>query len=282
MQTYIVKSGDTLYGISKLYGVDVEKIKEVNNLQSNNLTIGQVIIIPTFETTAMYVVKLGDSLYSIARKYNTTTEELIKLNNLKTTVLSVGQQLILPVNGSISDDTLEYTVVKGDSLYSIAKKYNTSVDKIKKLNNLGGDSLSVGQVLLIPGHSYDISDNDDYILYTVKAGDSLYSIAQSYGIDVLQLQELNNLTSTSVSVGQIIKVPKKLESVIPYGAKCMGKGYTEPKYITYTVKKGDSLYTISKLYNVSIDSLIKLNNLETNSLDIGQVLKIKEASNEGN
>ena len=92
------------------------------------MSIGQILKIPTIETVALYIVKKGDSLYSIAKSYDTTVDELIKLNNLKSNSLSVGQQLKLPINGNVSDG--EYVVVAGDSLYSIAKKFNISVDEL--------------------------------------------------------------------------------------------------------------------------------------------------------
>ena len=90
MQTYVVSSGDTLYEIASKYGVSVNDIKTANNLKNNNLSIGQILKIPTIEPVALYIVKKGDSLYSIAKSYDTTVDELIKLNNLKSNSLSGG------------------------------------------------------------------------------------------------------------------------------------------------------------------------------------------------
>lgn len=99
--TYKVKSGDTLYAIAKKYNTTVNAITTLNNLTSNNLSIGQILKIPTSTqnvTEPTYIVKSGDTLYSIARKYNTTVSELINRNNLKTSALSIGQELIIPNN----------------------------------------------------------------------------------------------------------------------------------------------------------------------------------------
>ena len=95
MQTYIVQRGDTLYGISGQFGISVEDIKLSNNLTSNNIIVGQVLKIPSENTTSLYVVKSGDTLYKIAREFNTTVDEIKRLNNLTNNILSVGQILIV-------------------------------------------------------------------------------------------------------------------------------------------------------------------------------------------
>ena len=95
--TYTVKSGDTLYAISRQFGVTVDEIKSANNLLTNILNVGQILKIPV-NTTLTYTVKSGDSLYAIARKYNTTVSDIIDLNNLSTSNLSIGQKLLVPQN----------------------------------------------------------------------------------------------------------------------------------------------------------------------------------------
>ena len=153
--TYVVKSGDSLYSIARKYNTTVDELKRLNNLTSNVLSIGQVLKIPSSEssntgsntgTTNTYVVKSGDSLYSIARKYNTTVDEIKRLNNLSSNVLSIGQVLKIPSGSS----TNTYVVKSGDNLYSIARKYQITVDELKKLNNLSSNLLSIGQVLKVP------------------------------------------------------------------------------------------------------------------------------------
>ena len=97
----------------------------------------------------IYTVKSGDSLYVIARNFNTSVDEIKKLNNLTSNNLSIGQKLIIPNNYSSNISTNTYTVKSGDSLYAIARNFNTSVDELKRLNNLTSNNLSIGQKLII-------------------------------------------------------------------------------------------------------------------------------------
>ena len=116
--SYVVKSGDTLWSIAKKYGVSVDELKEKNNLNSNALSINQVLLIPTVleevpeeETGEYYTVVSGDTLYSIANKYGLTVDELKSLNNLSSNLLSIGQQLLVkPTTTSTTEET--YTVKK--------------------------------------------------------------------------------------------------------------------------------------------------------------------------
>lgn len=87
--------------------------------------------------------------------------------------------------------------------------------------------------------------------------------------------QTNNLQTTILSVGQILRIPTE-ETPTTIGKECFGEGYIEPKYETYTVKKGDNLYDIARRYNTSVINLMDLNNLTSTSLQIGQVLKVRE------
>ena len=278
MQTYTVQSGDTLYGISKQFGVSVDELKRINNLTSNTITKGEILKIPSTVTTIDYVVKKGDSLYSIAKRYNTTVKDITRLNNLTSNSLTVGQLLIIAIDDNATSTPTtykDYVVQKGDSLYSIANKNNITVDELKKINNLTSNMLSVGQVLKLP-----MQDKvEEIAMYTVQKGDSLYSIAKKFGITVDEIKSLNNLTSNNLAIGEqlMIKSSTGDEPINPE-EECIGTGYVEPQYIMYTVQRGDSLYTIARKYNTSVDNIKALNNLTNNNLTIGEQLKIKEVS----
>ena len=150
--------------------------------------------------------------------------------------------------------TNTYIVKKGDTLYSIAAKLGTTVEELKKENNLTTNSLSIGQVLRIPSK---IIYKDDETLYTVKKGDTLYKIAQANNTTVEELKRINGLTTNTLSVGQLLKIPS---SLLPE--------------TTYTVQRGDSLYSIAAKYNTTVEELKRINGLTTNILSIGQVLKL--------
>ena len=247
---YTVKSGDSLWSISKKYGITVDELKQANNLTSNLLSIGQNLLIPTKEseaTTNEYIVQKGDTLYGIANKFNTTVDNLKSINNLTTDSLSIGQVLKLP---STTASTNTYTVKSGDTLYGIANKYNTTVDTLKSLNNLTSNTLSIGQVLKLPG-----SNSTSTNTYTVKAGDTLYAIANKYNTTVDALKSLNNLTSNTLSIGQTLKIPS-----------------SSSDNVVYTVKSGDTLYGIAEEFGTTVSAITKLNNLSTTTLSIGQKL----------
>ncbi|MBR3898470.1 MAG: LysM peptidoglycan-binding domain-containing protein, partial [Bacilli bacterium] len=120
-----------------------------------------------------YVVKSGDSLWSIANKYNTTVNELKTLNKLTSNNLTIGQIIEIPSNESNNQTTNTYTVKSGDSLWSIANRYNTTVNELKALNKLTSNNLTIGQIIEIPSNE---SNNQTTNTYTVKSGDSLWSI----------------------------------------------------------------------------------------------------------
>ncbi len=205
--TYTVKSGDTLYAIANKYNTTVDNLKKLNNLTTNTLSIGQILKLPTTNQNT-YTVKSGDTLYRIASQNNTTVQTLKELNNLTSDILTIGQVLKLPTTEIIElpMTTTTYTVKKGDTLYAIAKKYDTTVDIIKQLNNLTSNNLSINQTLKIPITS-QIEIPSTTTNYTVKPGDTIYSIARKYNTTVNNLKALNNLTSNLISVGQNLLIP---------------------------------------------------------------------------
>ena len=173
-------------------------------------------------------------------------------------IADYGGYTYLPPEVSSSQDT--YMVQKGDTLSKIANQFNTTVEELKRLNNLTSDLIQIGQILFIPVTSISPTET-----YTVKKGDTLYSISQRYGVTVEELKLINNLTNNNLYIGQELKVPTK---------------EINEDYEIYTVVKGDSLWLISQKYNVSVDDLIEINNLETVNLQIGDKLKIPKNSTE--
>lgn len=253
----------------------IDNTKDVEFLKENYKELAEAVISavanyigvpytpPEGITTNTYVVQKGDSLYSIANKLGTTVSELKKENNLTSNTLQIGEVLRIPTKEIYEGEENVYIVQKGDTLYSIAAANNTTVDELKKANNLTSNILSTGQLLKIPSALLPEST------YIVKKGDSLYSIANKYNTTVDELKRINNLTSNILSIGQVLKLPSDKVSDVE----------KEENTISYTVQKGDSLYSIARKYSTTIDKIKDLNNLTTNLLSIGQVLLIPTDTN---
>lgn len=160
-----------------------------------------------------------------------------------------------------SSGTVLYTVKSGDSLYGIARRYNTTVNEIKRLNGLTSDLLTVGRQLLLPS-SESIDEPKQDGTYTVKLGDTLYGVARTYGVTVDELKKDNNLTNNILTVGQVLNIPSQT-------------GTTEN---SYTVQSGDSLYSIARRFNTTVDELKTINNLTSDILSIGQKLLIPSST----
>ena len=206
---------------------------------------------PETMITDTYKVLSGDTLYSISKKLDTSVSELKKINNLSTDKLAVGQILKIPAKVVDIGDTDLYQVKAGDTLYSIAKKYNISVNELKTLNDLKNNDLTIGQLLNVPSGLSLVNS------YIVEKGDTLYSIAKKFDISVNKLKEFNNLTNNLLSIGQKLIIPVEEET-------------------TYVVKSGDTLYSIAREFNTTVDKIKNLNNLTNNNLSIGQILIVKE------
>ena len=221
---YTVKRGDTLYSIANQFNTTVQTIKNLNNLTSNNLQIGQVLLVTekVYPDVSTYIVEKGDTLYSIATKFSTTVQAIKTLNNLTTNTLLPGQHIYIPTSSEMPTEPttpevptqpfepdipyLTYTVQRGDSLWKISRKYEVPVNDIISFNNLSSVNLQIGDELKIPLTYQD--NNTASKTYTVKTGDTLWSIAKNFDVSVNNLKAANNLTSNLLSVGQTLTIPQ--------------------------------------------------------------------------
>lgn len=167
----------------------------------------------------------------------------------------------LPYTPPAGSATKYYVVKAGDTLWTIAKNNGLSVDELKKINNLTSNALTVGQTLKLTSNNQPVipTEPEDTSVYIVKRGDSLYAIANRFGMTVDELKKLNDLTSNLLSIGQKLKI-KNLEP--------------QPNETTHTVKAGDTLYAIARTYGTTIDAIKRANNMTSNNLTIGRVLII--------
>jgi membrane-bound lytic murein transglycosylase D len=182
---------------------------------------------------------------------------------------------------SMSDRSV-HIVKKGETLSTIARKYHVSVNQLKQWNNMKSDRLSIGQKLVVyssgapmaqVGNDKPVERSTTQITHTVKKGETLGKIAQKYKCTVTDLKRWNNLKSTNIRVGQKLKVyPPENQNVS--GGNNSKPSSNSSGTTTYTVKSGDSLWSIAKKFNVTVDHIKKLNNLKNNDIKVGQKLKI--------
>lgn len=229
-------------------GQNVRKYYQ-RRLPSNSSKDYYYIIRETPDTEALLVEygfldSTGDDVSQLKNNYEDLAEAVVK---------AVASYIGVPYTSPTDE---YYTVQKGDSLWSIANKFNTTVANLKSLNNLSTNLLQIGQKLKISATS--LNPTNEY--YTVKKGDTLYSIASKNNLTVQELKDLNNLTSNNLAIGQSLLIKKNPKE--------------NTNVTTYTVKSGDTLYAIAKKYNTTVNAITTLNNLSSNSLSIGQTLKI--------
>lgn len=174
----------------------------------------------------------------------------------------IGTGLFLPYITHAQTLNNTYTVVAGDSLWGISKKYNVTIDNLKKWNGLTSDILKIGQTLKLN------------LVHTVVAGDTLWIISRQYGTTTDIIMKQNNLTTSTLKIGQELLIegiipPASVEAPTPPVEKTQ-----VAQNITHTVVSGDTLWLISRKYNTTVDNIVKLNNLTSTTLKLGQVLLI--------
>ncbi|MCR1902282.1 LysM peptidoglycan-binding domain-containing protein [Ligilactobacillus apodemi] len=271
--TYTVKSGDTLYRIAQNNNMSLDTLKSLNGLTSNTIYVGQVLKVSGSTSTTTSNTSSGSQTTTPAATTNQTT--------------------------STATATGTYTVKSGDTLYRIAQNNNMSLDTLKSLNGLTSNTIYVGQVLKVSGSTSTTTSNTSSGsqtttpatttgttstatatgTYTVKSGDTLYRIAQNNNMSLDTLKSLNGLTSNTIYVGQVLKVSGSTSTTTTSTNNSQAtttntSQTTSSATGTYTVKSGDTLYRIAQNNNMSLDTLKSLNGLTSNTIYVGQVLKV--------
>ncbi|MEY2630710.1 MAG: hypothetical protein RLZZ469_1607 [Bacteroidota bacterium] len=255
---YRVKSGDNLGEISDKYGVSVAEIKKWNKLKSNNIALGANLKIVKNERVV------------------TTVRKEVKADKTETAIAS---------NDNHAEDNTQasdfYEVQKGDNLFSIAKKFNVSIEDLKKWNNLEDLNVQLGSKLALANKEESVSETPKtetkIVEHKVKKGEYLATIAKKYNVTVAEIKEWNSLEDNNVKLGETLIVSKK--EVAVNEAKTAKKEDIAAKerdeYKLYYVKKGDSLFSIAKKYpGVTISDIKKWNGIKNESLKPGMKLKI--------
>ncbi|WP_051350678.1 LysM peptidoglycan-binding domain-containing protein [Caloramator sp. ALD01] len=216
-----------------------------------------------------YTVKSGDTLWKISQTFGVSIDKIKSLNDLKTDTIYVGQTLRLreEIKESLTYyDT--YTVKSGDTLWKIAQTFGISVSQLKTLNNMTTDTIYPGQIL-------KVKENIVYgSFYTVKSGDTLWKIAQSFMVSVDEIKRLNNLTTDIINVGQRLFIPEKNVEEVKPPTITPTPVYEWPA-VTYVVQPGDTVYSVAKKFNTTVDNILRYNYMSPDDwLDAGDKIAI--------
>ncbi|EAC4839488.1 1,4-beta-N-acetylmuramoylhydrolase [Listeria monocytogenes] len=260
----------------------------------------------------IYTVVKGDSLWRIANNHKVTVANLKAWNNLKSDFIYPGQKLKVSAGSTTSDTNTSkpstgtstskpstgtstnakvYTVVKGDSLWRIANNNKVTIANLKAWNNLKSDFIYPGQKLKVSAGSTSNTNtskpstntntskpstntNTNAKVYTVAKGDSLWRIANNNKVTIANLKAWNNLKSDFIYPGQKLKVSAG-STTNTNTAKPSTNNPSNSTVKTYTVKKGDSLWAISRQYKTTVDNIKSWNKLTSNMIHVGQKLTIK-------
>ena len=316
---YTVQAGDTLYAISRKSGVSVNQLLSLNGLSLNSVirpgqslslgnntkqTTNTVVSTPVSTTSVSkangtYTVKGGDTLYGISRKFGMSLSQLISSNGISTSSIIRPGQTLRVVGGEASSTVVRtststartsggnYVVQAGDTLYSIARRSGMSLNSLLTLNGLSQSSI------IYPGQSLTVSQSEGNFstpvstktnsassvvstsgTYTVKAGDTLYSIARRSGVSLNSLLSLNGLSQSSViRPGQTLNVSGASNATVATPVSTASQATSTSG--TYTVKAGDTLYRIAHNHGISLRTLLSVNGLsETSTIRPGQQLVV--------
>ncbi|WP_165006158.1 MULTISPECIES: LysM peptidoglycan-binding domain-containing protein [unclassified Enterococcus] len=328
--TYTVKSGDSVWGISNSFGITMDQLIEWNNIQNNFIYPGQKLTIKGGQangssttnsgnntnssgnsnaasgagqaTGTRYTVKAGDSVWKISNDHGITMTQLIEWNNIQNNFVYPGQELVVSANGSnagastggssastptsnpsASTSQDRYTVKAGESVWSVSNKNGITMDQLIEWNNIKNNFIYPGQTLIVKGGNSSASTTANTTtptapatpntsantstaatgdtMYTVKAGESVWSVANKNGITMDQLIEWNNIKNNFIYPGQQVIVKKgNTQGQAAAGAK------------TYTVKSGESVWSVADSHGITMDQLIEWNNIKNNFIYPGQTL----------
>jgi len=251
-----VKSGETLSSISEKYGLSVAQLKRKNHLRGSTINPKQRLKIKDEET-----IMIVEPMNQISKNENIQIDTTSAIK----TELSKSN---LATNTSVIKT---HFVKKGETLFSISKKYAISIDDLKKRNNLINSNIQPNQEIKLGADSdspeiVQVEATQEAIKYKVKKGESLFSISKKYKVTIDELKSLNNLVGSDIRPGQELIINKTLENKQSISEK--------GTQITHKVKSGESFFYISKKYSCSIDNIKEWNGKSGSKINIGDKLVI--------
>lgn len=292
----------------KITKPDTVSVKEPSQIASHSSKVFKEEKVVSYKDVVKYhKVKKGDNLGEISDKFGVTVAEVKKWNKLKGSNIIPGKSLKIIKNERVvttvrkevkNDKNVEtdvalnedekpsdfYVVERGDNLFSIAKKFNVSLEDLKKWNNL--EDLNVDQGIKLAVASNEDSSNETaskadvkITEHVVEKGENLGSIARKYDVAISDIKDWNNLEDNNIQLGAKLVVGKKYVITSDNkntSAKKESIATNDRNQVKlYYVKKGDSLFSIAKKYpGVSISDLKKWNGIKNESLKAGMKLKI--------
>lgn len=305
--TYRLQQGETLAQVAGRSGMTEDELRKVNGIPKGRRVLANSTLLvrstgiedqqdiaaelanaklqlspTTTWRRVTYRVRSGDTLSGIARRWRITMKSIVTANRLRSDRLRVGQRLVLTVPNvprqaiastqrSESSQHVIHRVRSGETLSTIASRYGVSIAQLKMTNRIRTNLIRPGQRLRIPfGGADAVSDTK---IYTVKAGDTLSTIASRYGVSVVRLKRANRLSGDSLRIGDRLEIPTQV--AVSDAPKRVAKSRT------HRVRSGESLYTIGKRYGVSVDRLKAANGLRRNTIRVGQELVIPTRSSGG-
>ena len=258
-----VKRGETLSIIARRYGVSVSTLKKWNGLRSSRLKTGQRLRINTYQRVAK-------------KEEPETVQEELAENKVEQPV----EKPNTTVQQSVDVDTKYHTVRRGETLGLIAERYGVTVSRLKDWNDLRSNKIFVGQrlkvVSMVDKGEIEVEGDADVqenaTTHKVRRGESLFSIAEDYGVTIDNLKEWNNLSSSSIDAGQTLIVNA---SAAKASKKSSGSSEKKAATTKHKVRRGETLGAIASRYGVTVDNLKDWNNLSSSRIDVGQTLIVK-------